>query len=504
MAKKRFLEELIANLNQGELKTFSLYTKTYGAKKNYLEIFNDIKKSKTSKPKKYDNKYAQQRRYLYRVILESLVQKSYDNSIQGEVFFLINSANYLLKKQLPDQAYAIINKALDLVRKHEMFGYHLEILELEKQVRLFTNPSEYRSDKEIIEEEKNLIIYQKELQTLKLIYNHLQNYKKKFGFVDLQSWLKLKDEITEMGLYPDELYYKTNKTRFYYNLCQASLFIIGRRYIKAYNSAKRFINLPQTSLSQQEILNGLLQYTTSALLFGNTTEVLERLHDIKKAYEQGRFGFYDRTTLQIFYYRSNYELSSYIFEGQKENVYKKITEIEEELSYWNEKIPLEIKMVLASVLKLGYYAIGNIKKANQYVQFLIQNYNSGLRLDAYEDGLIYNLMFIFEKNDMDYLESEARKTYNYFGKKFEKIENQDILTKKNIAKIFLDYALYKIDEKKLLLSFKKQILNKFNLSDNGFLEIEYSYLIWVNSKLQQQDFLETAVSMTKQYLNKSH
>ncbi len=185
MLKKYFLEDLIKSLLQGELKKFSFYTKNISAKKNYLEIFNEIRKNKSVKSRKSDYKNTQQRRYLYNIILESMIHNgSQDDIIDGKVFFYINSANYLLRKQLPEQAYDIINKVLNIVRKNEMFGYHLSILQLEKEVKLYINPSKNRSDQEILEEEKKLIAYQEELQTLKLIFNHIRSTKKKFGIID--------------------------------------------------------------------------------------------------------------------------------------------------------------------------------------------------------------------------------------------------------------------------------------------------------------------------------
>lgn len=503
MAKRHFLEDLVKSLTKGELKKFSFYTKNISSQKSYLDIFNEIRKNKTVKHQKYDNKYAQQRRYLYNIILESMIHRDHEESAEGKVFFYIKSANYLLRKQLPEQAYDIINKALNIVRKHEMFGYHLAILELEKEVRLFTNPSKYRPDSEILEEEKKLIDYQKELQTLKLIFNHIRSQKKKFGIIGSQAWLKIKDEILEMGLFPEEHFYKTNKAKFYFYYSWVLLYMFGQGYKIAYEFAKKMMALPKDGLSKSEKLNAILQYSSCAMEMGNTQEILKVLSEVKKDFDYGEYSFYERTELQIFYYRSNYELTSYVFEGQKDKVIKKIEEIEKGIKHWDKKIPLEIKMVLAAALKLGYYAVGDIKNAKKQVLFLIQNQNSGLRVDAYEDGLIYHMFFIFEKNDMSYLENESRKIFYYFKYHYPDIKDPDVIMKKQISHLFLEYAMYKIDQNELLESLKKTTLDRYEADKNDFLEIEYPYLIWVNSKLQQKSFLETAAAMAKTHLNKT-
>ena len=499
--KDYFVEELIKSLTKGELKKFSFYTKTISSQKGYLELFEDIRKRKKPQRQKYGKKYSQLRRYLYNVVLESMVQRGNDDSVEGKVFFHIKSANYLLRKQLPDQAYDIVNKALAIVRKNELFGYHLEILELEKQIRLFSKASKYRPDSEIVEEEKLLIGFQEELRTLKLIFDYIRTYKKKYGIIDMQAWLKLKGKIIEMGLHSDESFCKTNKAKFYYYYSWVLLYMFGQSYRTAYDYAKKMLELPKTGLSKPERLNATLQFTTCSMEMGYTKEVVKILSDVIKNYNRGEYGRYERTALQIFYYRSNYELASYVFEGQRDKVVKKIVEVEKGIKRWDKKIPLEIKMVIATALKLGYYAIGDLDKADRYVQFLIDNEKSGLRLDAYEDGLMFHMIFIFEKDDLELLKKETKKIYDYFKERHVEVKDADMLMKVSIAHLFLQYAKGDIDKNKMLKLIDKKILERYKADKNTFLEIEYPYLIWVESKIQNKSYLETASEMAEFYLN---
>jgi len=258
-------------------------------------------------------------------------------------------------------------------------------------------------------------------------------------------------------------------------------------------------------LSNQEYLNGLLEHSTSCLCLGKTNEILSTLSLVKQNYEQGMFETYDSVSLKIFYYRSNYELLSYAFMGQEENLRKKIQEIEEGIAYWGDKIPLAMKLILATGLKFGYASIGERKKMTQQTNLLIDNYKSGLRLDVYEDGLMWNLMSIFSKNDMDFLENQAEKAHKHFKKyKAEEDihENLDINFKIEATKLFLDYSRYLIDKKDFLIKFKQILEDKLSHFDNKFLEMDYPYLIWVNSEISNKSLLETAREMSEIYLNK--
>jgi len=496
MAKKNNLEALIYSLTPIESKRFSLYTKTYTSSKSYLQLFKEIKNRTHKKPVKYSNKYAQSRKYLYRMILESLIFKNKEKFPEGEVLFYIKSARFLINKQLPDQAYNIINKAMQIVKKYEMIGFHLELIELEKEVRMYTNPKDYRSDEEIVDEEKELIIVQKHLLTMKLIYNHILTYKKKYGYIDEQLSEKLHKEVKEMGMPADVNECLTYKEKYYYYFSQSLLSRLVYKHKSAYEFSKDFLSMNIEPLSKVEFLNGLLEHSTNTICLGRSDEVLDILSFVKKSFDRGDFGSYDNIALKIFYYRSNYELLSYIFKGNRKKVEEKIVEIEKEIEYWGEKIPAEMHLILSAALKLGYIALGDLKKAGLHISKLINNYKSGLRLDAYEDGVLSHLLFVFIKNDMDYLENLSLKAYQHFIKHKNK-DNIDASFKINISKLFIDYSKYKISREQLMENFKQFLEEKMKFHDNNFSETDYPYLIWINSLIEQKDFLQTASEMAK-------
>jgi len=500
MAKKNLLESLIHSMNQSELKRFALYTKTYASNKSYMDLFKAIKNNSVHKIEKSTNKYAQQRRYLYRIILESLVQKN-DKTIESEVLFLIKAANYLLKKQLPEHAYQIVNKAINMVDRYEMIGYHLQLIEIEKQIRMYIDPKGYRSDEEIFEEEVNLIEKQKQLQTLKAIFNHIYNYKKQYGYIDLGRWNTLYREIREMGALTtvNECYTKRAAYHHYYS--QTLLYFVRRSHRKSYEYSKEMIKLDPGPLTKQEYLNGYLEHSSSCLTLGRTNELLDTLSHVKDLHDKGFFGTYDNISLKIFYYRANNELLAHVFNGDETKVRAKLEEINKEMDYWGDKIPIAMKVILATGLKLGYLALGEYKKMSKQIHFLIGNYKPGLRLDAYEDGLIYNLMYIFMKDDLDYMENQAQKAYKHF-KQMSIKDNIDLDFKLDVAKLFLDYSKMKMNKTDFLNAYKKLIEFKLSHFDNYFLEIDYPYLIWTNSQLTGKAFLETARDMAKTHLNK--
>ena len=406
-----------------------------------------------------------------------------------------------MKRQLAKHAYHQVNKALALVRKSEMIGYHLEIIEIEKHIRVCMNPKGYRSEEEISQEEIYLIEQQKQLQSLKAIQTHVQNYKKKYGYIDQDKWNDINKTIKKMGFPSSVNECKTQKATYYYYFNQSMLSWITHNHKEAYKYTKKLLEVNPAPLNNLEHLTIYLEHSTSCFNLGKTDEILQTFKKVDELHQKGVFGKFDNIALKIFYYKSNYELISYVYAGDEDRIQKKLMEIEKGLEHWESKIPLAMKMILATGLKFGYLAIGEMKKMKQQINFLLANKNSGLRLDAYEDGLMWNMIYFFMKDDIDYLETQAEQAFKHFLNNEIK-ENIDINFKIKIAKLFLDYSRIQMDKKQFLESFKQMLEEKLSQFDNNYSEIDYPYYLWVNSQLSGKSLMDTAYEMSKKYLNK--
>ena len=313
--------------------------------------------------------------------------------------------------------------------------------------------------------------------------------------------LQLKNELQNMNMPENEDGCVKNKTKYYYYYSNTIFYRITNRNKRSYEHSQKLVKMETNPLTKHEQLSGVLEHTTSCNCLGKTNELLNTLRLVKKNYDKGAYGFFDNLALKLFYYQSNYELMSYVYEGRKDKVIAKIKEINDGMVFWGNKIPVEMQMILASALRLGYFAIGYLKKARKEALFMENQQKSGIRKDVYEDGMVSSLIYIFLKNDVEFLETYASKLLRYFNLK-DKMDDPDMQFKYNTAKLFYDFALYKIDKKTLLTRFKDYLEQKMSLYDNGFSEIDYPYYIWVNAQIGDKDYLETARNLAPKMLNK--
>lgn len=492
MRRKNGLEILIKSLNKGELRQFTLHSNIYSSKKVYLKIFKKIQRGEL-----IDNNLSQQKMYLYNSILESLVGKIKINTPESKIFYHINCADFLFRKQIPTQAYSHIKKALKVSKKYELFGYHIQLIEKEKQIRLYLDTKKERSSFEINIEEILLIKLQQKLQEKRKIYNFILDYKKKYGYLDKLSFSELNKKVNESESLAEGGGNLSIRINYYHHFSKSILFWMQKKHESAFKHTKLLSKLNKNVLSPSEYLNGILEHTTSCICLGKFKEVLQLLKHVRYEYNLGTFGNYNNIILKIFYYCSNYETMSYVFLGEQDSLKQKIIEINKGIKCWEGKIPLEMKFVLASVLKLAYIALGELDKAKKEIFFILNEKNTTIRIDAYEDSLMSNLIIIFEQGDVSYLESFSFKTITYF-KSHKNKGAKHVKINRNISKAFYDYSIYKLTKKEFLFLYQKLIEKE--MIKVTFSELYYPYLIWVYAQINNTTYIKTAEKMYKNKL----
>ncbi len=133
--------------------------------------------------------------------------------------------------------------------------------------------------------------------------------------------------------------------------------------------------------------------------------------------------------------------------------------------------------------------MNKFKYAKKEIDFIINEKNNVIRLDAYEDSLMYNLIVLFEQNDLDDLERYSKGNIDYFTGKPNTIETAINI---QISTIFYQFCLSQINDLELFNQFNEIINNRINNLSISFSEIYHPYLIWVKSKIECTSFLKMA------------
>jgi hypothetical protein len=141
------LSELIHSLQTGEIVYFKKYAKRHCEKEAiYLQLFEHIKlmedynEVKLMQLSNITNKkrFAEQKCYLYNLVLESLTAYHRNKKIDFEVRDMMSKAIILMNKKLFQQSLKMVHKAKELAVTHNLTYAINEILAIESMVSLET------------------------------------------------------------------------------------------------------------------------------------------------------------------------------------------------------------------------------------------------------------------------------------------------------------------------------------------------------------------------------
>jgi hypothetical protein len=479
---KLSLERLIQSLTQGELRAFSLSIKK---EKNpsYYALFNDIRSGKHEESKKKDNNETQRRNYLYNSILESLVRSS--KTIDSQISKGLHHVELLYNRQLEKEAWKELERAEKLAKKHERFGYILQILEWKKiigfKLKSFST-DEYRAISEI--EKKTIEEY---LEYLKAsdTYHELLLRKKKQGYIHEVE--KLPDFTGVDLINPKE--HIAKRTLYYQRMAHATQLCLLQDTHAQYELTKQIVKDAAVINEANECLQAYFEHLTSCICVGKFDELLQTLNKLRHDIKIGKFGSDQTIKVKLFYYASNYELMSYSYMGDRPNLILKIKEVENGIEKLGDSLSTEMRMVIYSALKMAYFFIDENSKTKSYLEKITALGPHKVRMDILQDSLFFYLLLATDENDVNKMDLilkriELNCDLNKPHYKFDK----------ELYSLFLKHSQdhYNKEElyNKLIASYNK--ITPSLLGGLKYTENNYIFYLWAVSNQAKESLFKTA------------
>jgi len=472
------IEKLIKSLKKGELKAFT--SKVKSKSPEYYNLFLQLKKKK-----KDDNitniKNAQQRKYLYDSLLESL--NSNTNTIDAKILKKLLNTETLFKRQLTKEAWKEAQKAQKLAQKHERFGLLIQILEWKKNIGFYLDEFTRQDYLKLLDFEEQIIHLQSAYLQAKNLYMEILGLKKEIGYLPLH-YDKKKFSKFNLTIHIGE---ESKRTVFYLRMTKAIYYWMLKDHQNEYRLTKENIQAIDYTVDRTEYLMAYLEHLTSCVCNAQFNELIDVLSNLKEKYIKGYFGFNVNLELKLFYYASNYELMSYAFMGDAEKLTMKINEVEKGIKYWDKNLSKEMIVVVYTALKMAWFFLGDIKKSKFYINKILNESVKDVRKDAIEDAMLFNLIIVFEKDDVYYQEQVVDKTLRYFKTNnmtdYFEYKFADAL-KRNIYKKDIFINVFKVIKNQLPKYF-------YQLDDNRyFSENFFPVYIWLLSKIKKKPILE--------------
>ena len=479
---KLSLERLINSLTQGELRAFSLSIKK---EKNpsYYSLFNDIRSGKHEESKKKDNNETQRRNYLYNSILESLVKSS--RTIDSQISKGLHHVELLYNRQLEKEAWKELERVEKLARKHERFGYIIQILEWKKIIGLKLKAFSSNDYKAISKNEKETI--QEYLDYLKAsdTYHELLLRKKKQGYIHEID--KLPDFSGVDLINPKEPIAK--RTLYYQRMAHATQLCLIQDTHAQYELTKQIVKDAAVINEANECLQAYFEHLTSCICIGKFKELLDTLIKLRHDIKIGKFGTDQTIKIKLFYYASNYELMSHSYMGDKANLAIKIKEVENGIIKLGSSLSTEMRMVIYSALKMAHFFMQDYSKTINYLEQINALGAHKVRIDILQDSLFFYLLIATDENDSDKMELILKRIEQSCD-----LNKPHYLFEKELYSLFRKFSKDEYNKDELfdnLISTYNQVTPSI-LHDVKYTENHYIFFLWALANQNNEPLFNTA------------
>ncbi|MBC8005336.1 MAG: hypothetical protein H7X84_07660, partial [Verrucomicrobia bacterium] len=186
MSKLDSLIVLINSMDTAEKRYFQLNTKMYEGKKDYQLLFDLIDQSGLSadsvkvkfKKHKPDGSFEIICNHLYNLLLDKLLAKDSEKEVEFQVFKAYQQAKFLVKRNLFNEAFKLLEKYKTIALEFELFTYFLLLAKLE--IRLY-NQLEFNGM-----DENKLIKLQSRIETVSRQQRAIENHTGLYNLMSLR------------------------------------------------------------------------------------------------------------------------------------------------------------------------------------------------------------------------------------------------------------------------------------------------------------------------------
>lgn len=439
------LFRLIRALSKGEKRNFKLLAGLLASEKDkkYIELFDAIDKQEVYDEGKvlkivkslYGGQLAVGKHYLYRLILNSLVY--YSNSPGSELNNLLEQVKILGEKDLYPQAAKLLRKGITAAREIEDFITHYAMLRMQVELLLRTQSEKHLADRIAeIEEEKSQVLAQ---------LSNLDAYKKlsHSAFLLLQTRQVANGEVDKAAV---------NSMRDDPLMRDIGNAISVRAKVE-------YLSLHRKFCSYGSDLEGAIKYGSQLLSLlddapalkeecirsyfaevGNVCTYLFRLGRIEEAHvkmEEFRRFHTDYPQARVDFFQLYYVilLASCVHLGNPERGLEMESEIEQEWATVEGKVPKGHEMWLRYLLAYSHFMVGKPRAALIWINRLLVEPKSEVRIDIQCSARILNMLIHFELRNYMLIESEVLSTRRFLEKhdQFHEYEKQVLRCIKALA-----------------------------------------------------------------------
>lgn len=499
--RKDTLHELIKHMSKSEKRYFKVFSSRhtigdenlYSTLFDYIDTMDDYDETKLFKHfrgKTFLNKFSITKKRLYDHIIASLDNYHSSNSIDAQIYKLLNSSDILFHKSLYHQSAKQLKSAGKLALKNNKFNLLSEISFKMKRI--------YERQGNVAQEELDLM-FQEDIDYHKksLSYDKIWNLKTKlFSLLSRKGISRSDEDLRSFKIIMDELLFSAKEEELYFD----TKYLINHTYSAYYFAINSFedcytyleenIRLLESDQLQSEVqISRYMSVITNAIYVSYRLNKKERIKELqtklKKLSTNPNFSGNEDFQLRLFSNVYSIELTIYSLEGKNKEASQLLPLVENGLILYNEKLSEGRKAFFAFKIASIYFSIRDYHSALSWLNKLLNNNTLDQQEDIVSFAHLLTLLTHIEMKNMDFLPYILRSTSRYLKNKNRLYDFEQFFLKL-ITK--LSKTKNEIDQEELWDQFYHDLSQ---LQDATMKRVAYEYfdfITWAKAKAQRKSF----------------
>lgn len=491
---------IISSMGKSEKRGFKLYCNTQKGEKMYVALFDIVDSFATEEREKIQSRFEKENAgknievaagYLYRLLLNFLVQKRVEKSVQAKIFQQIEISKVLFERKLFDEAAEELATGRKMAEKYEddimqMLVSRVEMAQIEQLG--FVGLSE-----------KDLIAKQMKLQaTMKYsrainqhnslldILNHRLLYRR-YGTLEEERAMLTDLVLSELHVISNSSYAGFQAEKIHL-LFQSAYYIKVGNYISAVRNYKHLLELFRENFHLIQnppvyYLNAVVGVLESLFTVGVYTEMrhfIDILHRL--SLEDYPADFLLKVAWLEYYYRMMVLLQT----GDWERMDEVENEFAGTLLKRISSLPLDVQLEYYLLNALVLFCRGQLKDMHKCLKPVFSSGKVFQRFPLFRLVRVVNLLLLAEQGGDDFIETEVAALRR--GPLGGKLSQTEKLTLKFVQEYPLPRYL-KIRERLWKVYQSKMLLIRQNKLERRVLKY-FDFLLFIESRLTGQSFQE--------------
>lgn len=507
------LYQLVHSLEKSEKRHFKLYIKRSSSKEDLkiIRLFDTIDKMSD-----YDEKMlfkrmpditksqlANLKAHLYKQLLASLRLLKTTDNIDLQLSEHLDYARLLYNKGLKLQSLRILEKAKELAKSKQKFNFLVPLLSLEKKIEtLHITRSSSEKTQMLTEEALQISGHVDRVTRLSnlalLLYRwyiqngHTRNEKDEKNIRDFLNKSLPSDVKAVQGFYEKLYLYQSFSWFAFIRLDFLMYYRYSQKWIDLFDEHENMVEVEMGHYikGMHNLLNAHFDLRNFKR-FETTLQQFERF--AKTAAANAYDNFRTHTSIYINSAKINYHLIKGTFDEGLALVPDVVSKLEEYAMFVDNHRILVFNYKIASL----YFGAGKYSEAIDYLQKIIHDAESGLRMDLQSYSRLMHLMCHYEMGNEDIIESLIKSLYRFMSK----MKSLTVIETEIFR--FLRHS-FKVSRRQMKAELESFLDKIKHLEHNRFETRAFAYLdiiSWVESKVYDKPMSEIIYN---KYLKSRH